>query len=60
MPGNHLIPTPTFNGLIAAVREVIAGFLMAPELLDAALTLQRLQNRKCLSGTNHQGLTEFN
>jgi len=47
------------HGPIAAIGEVVAGFLMAPELGDAALALQCLQHRQGFTGSDHQGLPEF-
>ena len=46
-------------GPIAAIGEVVAGFLVAPELGDTALALQCLQHRQGFTGSDHQGLPEF-
>jgi len=53
---NPLLPQPAPDGTISGVGETIAGFFMTPELGNASLTVQRLQNGKCFSDANHQRL----
>ena len=59
MPGNALLTAPMGHSPVAAIGEVVACFLMAPELGNAALALQCLQHRQGVTGSDHQGLTEF-
>ena len=59
MPGNALLTAPMGHSPVAAIGEVVACFLMAPELGDAALALQCLQHRQGFPSSDHQGLPEF-